>query len=64
MQEDESMGESKHEPVASLPIHSQSFLQKLDDFVMLGKTMGYDMTGCIKNVEEIINHHGRSYGSK
>ncbi|KAL4558663.1 hypothetical protein LXL04_036864 [Taraxacum kok-saghyz] len=58
-EEDESVGGSRHVEEAAILINSQSFLQKLDDFVLLGQTMGYDMAGCQKNVEAIINYHGR-----
>ncbi|KAL4568139.1 hypothetical protein LXL04_023741 [Taraxacum kok-saghyz] len=56
----ESMGDSKQDHETVVTVHSESFLKKLDDFVLLGQTMGYNMEGCLKNVEEIINHHGRS----
>nr|GEU67124.1 RNA-directed DNA polymerase, eukaryota [Tanacetum cinerariifolium] len=31
-----------------------SILQLIDDLVKVGETMGYDMKGCMKNMEEII----------
>nr|GEU89847.1 RNA-directed DNA polymerase, eukaryota, reverse transcriptase zinc-binding domain protein [Tanacetum cinerariifolium] len=35
-----------------------SILELIDDLVNVGQTMGYDMTGCIKNMEEIIESQG------
>nr|GFA28276.1 nucleotide-binding alpha-beta plait domain-containing protein [Tanacetum cinerariifolium] len=35
-----------------------SILELIDDLVNVGQTMGYDITGCIKNMEEIIESQG------
>ncbi|GJX70696.1 nucleotide-binding alpha-beta plait domain-containing protein [Tanacetum coccineum] len=35
-----------------------SIIQLIDELVTVGQTMGYDMTGCIKNLEDIIESQG------
>ncbi|GKE62287.1 hypothetical protein Tco_1512654 [Tanacetum coccineum] len=35
-----------------------SILQCLEEFVHIGETMGFDMSGCIKNIEAIIQSQG------
>nr|GFA96039.1 nucleotide-binding alpha-beta plait domain-containing protein [Tanacetum cinerariifolium] len=35
-----------------------SILELTDDLINVGQTMGYDMTGCIKNMEEVIKSQG------
>ncbi|GJT80931.1 hypothetical protein Tco_1055273 [Tanacetum coccineum] len=39
-----------------------SILQLIEDLVNVGQTMGYDMTGCMKNMEEIIESQGVAGG--
>ncbi|GKA57086.1 nucleotide-binding alpha-beta plait domain-containing protein [Tanacetum coccineum] len=39
-----------------------SILQCIEDLVHVGQTMGYDMTGCMKNMEEIIESQGVTGG--
>nr|GFB98861.1 nucleotide-binding alpha-beta plait domain-containing protein [Tanacetum cinerariifolium] len=41
-----------------VPDKSGSILELIDDLINLGQTMGYDMTGCIKNMKEIIESKG------
>ncbi|GJT29742.1 hypothetical protein Tco_0910017 [Tanacetum coccineum] len=43
-----------HKPVYS----GGSILQVMEDMVKVGKTMGYNMEGCINNIEEIIKSQG------
>nr|GEV57284.1 RNA-directed DNA polymerase, eukaryota [Tanacetum cinerariifolium] len=49
---------SGHFKKSEVPLKSGSILELIDDLVDVGKTMGYDMTGCIKNMEEIIESQG------
>nr|GFA84289.1 RNA-directed DNA polymerase, eukaryota [Tanacetum cinerariifolium] len=37
-----------------------SIIQLIEDLVNVGQTMGYDMTGCMKNMENIIESLGRT----
>ncbi|GJU92308.1 nucleotide-binding alpha-beta plait domain-containing protein [Tanacetum coccineum] len=37
-----------------------SILQLLDDVVKVGQTMGYQMDGCVSNIEEIIKSRGKN----
>nr|GFA21203.1 RNA-directed DNA polymerase, eukaryota [Tanacetum cinerariifolium] len=41
---------------SEVPRKGKSILELIDDLVNVGQTMGYDMIGCIKNMEEILNH--------
>nr|GEX27197.1 putative RNA-directed DNA polymerase, eukaryota, reverse transcriptase zinc-binding domain protein [Tanacetum cinerariifolium] len=43
---------------SNIPRKGGSILELIDDLVNVGQTMGYDMTGCIKNIEEIIESQG------
>nr|GFC71556.1 RNA-directed DNA polymerase, eukaryota, reverse transcriptase zinc-binding domain protein [Tanacetum cinerariifolium] len=45
---------SGHFKKSEVPRKGGSILELIDDLVNVGQTMGYDMTGCIKNMEEII----------
>nr|GEZ53263.1 nucleotide-binding alpha-beta plait domain-containing protein [Tanacetum cinerariifolium] len=49
---------SGHFKKSEVPRTSGSILQLIDDLVNVGKTVGYDMTGCMKNMEEIIESQG------
>nr|GFB09534.1 RNA-directed DNA polymerase, eukaryota [Tanacetum cinerariifolium] len=49
---------SGHFKKSEVPRKGGSILELIDDFVNVGQTMGYDMTGCIKNMEEIIKSQG------
>ncbi|GJT78022.1 RNA-directed DNA polymerase, eukaryota [Tanacetum coccineum] len=55
---------SGHFKKSVAPRTGGSIIQLIDDLVTVGQTMGYDMTGCIKNLEEIIKSQGdeRSVG--
>ncbi|KAI3522781.1 hypothetical protein L1887_00831 [Cichorium endivia] len=44
--------------IAGPPVHSQSILKRLDDLVEVGQAMGFNMEGCLKNMEQIIDYHG------
>ncbi|GJX45729.1 nucleotide-binding alpha-beta plait domain-containing protein [Tanacetum coccineum] len=44
--------------MSEIPKSGGSILQLLDDLVKVGETMGYDMKGCMKNMEEIIELQG------
>nr|GFA16446.1 nucleotide-binding alpha-beta plait domain-containing protein [Tanacetum cinerariifolium] len=44
----------RHFKKSEVPRKGGSILELIDDLVNVGQTMGYDMTGCIKNMEEII----------
>ncbi|GKE27796.1 hypothetical protein Tco_1443180 [Tanacetum coccineum] len=39
-----------------------SIIQLIEDLVNVGQTMGYDMTGCMKNMENIIESQGVAGG--
>nr|GEZ15035.1 nucleotide-binding alpha-beta plait domain-containing protein [Tanacetum cinerariifolium] len=49
---------SGHFKKSEVPRKGGSILELIDDLVNVGQTMGYDMTGCIKNMEEIIESQG------
>ncbi|KAI3509584.1 hypothetical protein L1887_24968 [Cichorium endivia] len=40
------------------PVQSQSILKRLDELVEVGQAMGFNMEGCLKNMEYIIGYHG------
>nr|GFC89304.1 hypothetical protein [Tanacetum cinerariifolium] len=39
---------------------SGSILEVMDDLIKMGQTMGYNMDGCMKNIETIIGSQGDS----
>nr|GFC02126.1 RNA-directed DNA polymerase, eukaryota [Tanacetum cinerariifolium] len=43
---------------SEVPRKGGSILELIDDLVNVGQTIGYDMIGCIKNMEEIIESQG------
>nr|GEU52152.1 hypothetical protein [Tanacetum cinerariifolium] len=47
-----------HFKKSKVPRKGGSILELIDDLVNVGQTMRYDMTGCIKNMEEIIESQG------
>nr|GEY90296.1 RNA-directed DNA polymerase, eukaryota [Tanacetum cinerariifolium] len=49
---------SGHFKKSEVPNTGGSILQLINDLVNVGQTMGYDMTGCMKNIEEIIESQG------
>nr|GEY47002.1 integrase, catalytic region, zinc finger, CCHC-type, peptidase aspartic, catalytic [Tanacetum cinerariifolium] len=49
---------SGHFKKSEVPRKGRFILELIDDLVNLGQTMEYDMTGCIKNMEEIIESQG------
>nr|GEW81111.1 reverse transcriptase domain-containing protein [Tanacetum cinerariifolium] len=49
---------SGHFKKSEVPRKGGSILELIDDLANVGQTMGYDMTGCIKNMEEIIELQG------
>nr|GEY93613.1 RNA-directed DNA polymerase, eukaryota, reverse transcriptase zinc-binding domain protein [Tanacetum cinerariifolium] len=49
---------SGHFKKSKVPRKGGSILKLIDDLVNMGQTMGYDMTRCIKNMEEIIESQG------
>ncbi|GKE87812.1 hypothetical protein Tco_1565287 [Tanacetum coccineum] len=49
---------SGHFQKAETPRSGGSILQLMDDMVKVRQTMGYNMEGCIKNMEEIIESQG------
>nr|GEY99170.1 hypothetical protein [Tanacetum cinerariifolium] len=49
---------SGHFKKSEVPRKGGSILELIDDLVNVGQTMGYDMKGCIKNMEEIIESQG------
>nr|GEX67453.1 nucleotide-binding alpha-beta plait domain-containing protein [Tanacetum cinerariifolium] len=49
---------SGHFKKSKVPRKGGSILGLIDDLVNVGQTIGYDMTGCIKNMEEIIELQG------
>nr|GEW87269.1 UvrD-like helicase, ATP-binding domain, P-loop containing nucleoside triphosphate hydrolase [Tanacetum cinerariifolium] len=53
---------SGHFKKSKVPKSGGSILQLIDNLVKVGETMGYDMKGCIKNMEEIIELQGANDG--
>ncbi|GJY06815.1 ribonuclease H-like domain-containing protein [Tanacetum coccineum] len=53
---------SSHFRKSIAPHTGGSIIQFIDDFVKVGQTMGYDMTGCIENMEKIIESQGVNEG--
>nr|GEY46578.1 nucleotide-binding alpha-beta plait domain-containing protein [Tanacetum cinerariifolium] len=49
---------SGHSKKSGVPRTRGSIIQLIDNLVTVGQTMGYDMKGCIKNLEEIIESKG------
>nr|GEY61659.1 RNA-directed DNA polymerase, eukaryota, reverse transcriptase zinc-binding domain protein [Tanacetum cinerariifolium] len=49
---------SGHFKKSEVPHKGRSIPELIDDLVNVGQTMGYAMTGCIKNMEEIIETQG------
>nr|GEX99852.1 reverse transcriptase domain-containing protein [Tanacetum cinerariifolium] len=49
---------SGHFKKSEVPRTCGSILQLIDDLVNVGQTMRYDMTSCMKNMEEIIESQG------
>nr|GFB15823.1 RNA-directed DNA polymerase, eukaryota, reverse transcriptase zinc-binding domain protein [Tanacetum cinerariifolium] len=49
---------SGHFKKSEVPRKGGSIVELIDDLVNVGQTMGYDMTGCIKNMKEIIESQG------
>nr|GEW58910.1 nucleotide-binding alpha-beta plait domain-containing protein [Tanacetum cinerariifolium] len=49
---------SGHFKKSEVPRKGGSILDLIDDLVNVGQTMRYDMTGCIKNMKEIIESQG------
>ncbi|GJY28721.1 nucleotide-binding alpha-beta plait domain-containing protein [Tanacetum coccineum] len=49
---------SGHFKKSEVPHSGGSILQLMDDMVKVGQTMGYNMDGCMKNIEEIIESQG------
>ena len=43
-------------------IQSFSVVEKLDSVISVGQALGWDMTGCINTLREIINENGASIG--
>ncbi|GJY09090.1 RNA-directed DNA polymerase, eukaryota, reverse transcriptase zinc-binding domain protein [Tanacetum coccineum] len=49
---------SGHFQKAEIPRSGGSILQLMDDLVKVGQTIGYNMKGCMKNIEEFIESQG------
>ncbi|GKE31159.1 RNA-directed DNA polymerase, eukaryota, partial [Tanacetum coccineum] len=49
---------SGHFKKSTAPRTGGSILHLIDDLVKVGQTMGFDMSGCMKNMEEIIESQG------
>ncbi|GJV74557.1 hypothetical protein Tco_1506141 [Tanacetum coccineum] len=49
---------SCHFQKAEIPRSGGSILQLMDNLVKMGQTMGYNMEGCMNNMEEIIESQG------
>ncbi|GKE13982.1 nucleotide-binding alpha-beta plait domain-containing protein [Tanacetum coccineum] len=47
-----------HFKQTEIPRSGGSLLQVIDDLVKVGNTMGYNMEGCMKNIEDIIGSQG------
>ncbi|KAI3723956.1 hypothetical protein L2E82_35719 [Cichorium intybus] len=55
---DDNSGGGNVNDIAGPPVQSQSILKRLDDLVEVGQAMGFNMEGCLKNMEQIIEYHG------
>nr|GFB40640.1 nucleotide-binding alpha-beta plait domain-containing protein [Tanacetum cinerariifolium] len=53
---------SGHFKKSTGPRTGRSIIQLIEDLVNVGQTMGYDMTGCMKNMENIIESQGVAGG--
>nr|GEW08397.1 nucleotide-binding alpha-beta plait domain-containing protein [Tanacetum cinerariifolium] len=53
---------SVHFKKSNGPRNGGSIIQLIEDLVKVGQTMGYDMTGCMKNMENIIESQGVAGG--
>nr|GEX18385.1 nucleotide-binding alpha-beta plait domain-containing protein [Tanacetum cinerariifolium] len=49
---------SRHFKKSDIPYFGGSILLVMDELVKVGQTMGYNMEGCMKNIEEIIELEG------
>ncbi|GKA54163.1 RNA-directed DNA polymerase, eukaryota, partial [Tanacetum coccineum] len=49
--------------VGVAPRTGGSIIQFIDDLLKVGQTMGYDMTGCMENMEKIIESQGVNEGN-
>ena len=43
-----------------VPRTGGSLLMMMDELIKVGQTMGYNMEGCMKNIEEIIKLKGEN----
>ena len=43
---------------AKIPRNGRSLLTVMEELIKVGQTMGYNMKGCMKNIEEIIELQG------
>ena len=43
---------------AKIPRNGGSLLTVMEELIKAGQTMGYNMKGCMKNIEEIIELQG------
>ncbi|PWA87879.1 RNA-directed DNA polymerase, eukaryota, Reverse transcriptase zinc-binding domain protein [Artemisia annua] len=55
---------SGHFKKSEIPRTCGYILQLMDDLVKVGQTMGYNMEGCMKNMEEIIESQGLAQKAK
>lgn len=49
---------SGHFKKSEAPRTGGSVIQLIDELIIVGQTMGFDMAGCIKNMEDIIKSQG------
>nr|GEX85716.1 nucleotide-binding alpha-beta plait domain-containing protein [Tanacetum cinerariifolium] len=49
---------SRHFKKSDIPYSGGSILLVMDELVKVGQTIGYNMEGCMKNIEEIIESQG------
>ncbi|GKF53871.1 hypothetical protein Tco_0160781 [Tanacetum coccineum] len=45
-------------PKGKCPRNESSLLEKMNEFVEIGQTMGFDMGGCISDIEKLISRQG------
>nr|GFA43163.1 nucleotide-binding alpha-beta plait domain-containing protein [Tanacetum cinerariifolium] len=56
--DENSVNEGKKDRKSEVPHKGGSILELIDDLINIMRTMGYDMTGCMKIMEEIIESQG------
>ncbi|GKE89660.1 hypothetical protein Tco_1567135 [Tanacetum coccineum] len=45
-------------PKGKCPQNESSLLERMNEFVEIGQTMGFDMGGCLSDIEKLISRQG------